>query len=152
MFKKKLLIVISLIFFTGCEYKPIYSNDNRTNYKIVIQELTGDKNLNKFLIEILERNSQKNSNQVVNIKIDTQYTKKIIAKDTAGNTTDYQASAITIFLIEQNQKSKKFAVTENFNFQKMTDKYEEKGYEQNIKRNLANSIAQKLILRLSIAQ
>ena len=34
----------------------------------------------------------------------------------------------------------------------MSDKYEEKSYEQNIKKNLANSISQKLILRLSIPQ
>ena len=37
-------------------------------------------------------------------------------------------------------------------FQKISDKYEEKGYEENIKKNLATSIAQKLILRLSIAR
>ena len=43
-----------------------------------------------------------------------------------------------------------FTVNEKFNFQKMSDKYEEKSYEENIKRNLAKSISQKLILRLSI--
>ena len=32
----------------------------------------------------------------------------------------------------------------------MSDKYEEKNYELNIKRNLANSISQKLILRLAV--
>ena len=32
----------------------------------------------------------------------------------------------------------------------MADKYEEKNYEQNIKKNLANAITQKLILRLAI--
>ena len=31
-------------------------------------------------------------------------------------------------------------------------KYEEKSYEQTIKRNLASSIAQKLIMRLSIVK
>ena len=31
-----------------------------------------------------------------------------------------------------------------------TDKYEEKNYEQTIKKNLANSISQKLILRLAV--
>ena len=32
----------------------------------------------------------------------------------------------------------------------MSDKYEEKNYELNIKRNLANSISQKLLLRLAM--
>ena len=32
----------------------------------------------------------------------------------------------------------------------MTDKYEEKNYERTIKKNLADSISQKLILRLTV--
>tara|TARA_B100001996_G_C18521699_1_gene539509 strand:- start:417 stop:875 length:459 start_codon:yes stop_codon:yes gene_type:complete len=150
MLKKKIIIILTLIFFTGCEYKPIYSNSNKLNYEIIITELTGDKKLNKFLVENLLRNSKKNSNKIINIKIDTQYTKSIVAKDTTGNVTDYQVKAITTFLINQNETSKTFIVNEKFNFQKMSDKYEEKDYEQNIKKNLATSISQKLILRLSI--
>ena len=152
MLKKKIIIILILIFFTGCEYKPIYSSSNKLNYKIIITELTGDKKLNKFLVDNLVRNSQKNSDKIINIKINTQYTKNILAKDTTGNVTDYQSNAITTFLINQNETSKTFIVNEKFNFQKMSDKYEEKSYEQNIKRNLAKSIAQKLILRLSIIQ
>ena len=82
----------------------------------------------------------------------TNYTKVILAKDSAGNVTDYQSNAITTFLINRNQTSKKFTINEKFNFQKMSDKYEEKSYEENIKRNLATAISQKLILRLSISQ
>ena len=150
MLKKKIIIILILIFFTGCEYKPIYSSSNKLNYKIIITELTGDKKLNKFLVDNLVRNSQKSSNEIINIKINTHYTKNILAKDTTGNVTDYQSNAITTFLINRNETSKTFIVNEKFNFQKMSDKYEEKSYEKTIKRNLATSISQKLILRLSI--
>ena len=150
MFKKKFIIIFAIIFLTECEYKPIYSSSNKLDYEINITEVTGDKKLNKFLIENLVRNSQKNSNEIIDIKIDTQYTKSIIAKDTAGDVTDYQSNAITIFLIKRNETSKTFTISEKFNFQKIDDKYEERNYEQNIKRNLANSISQKLILRLAM--
>ena len=149
---KKIFIIFSLILLTSCEYKPIYSNANKSSYKIIVTELTGDKKLNKFIVENLVRNSQKNSNQIVNIKINSTYTKTILAKDSSGNATDYQANAITNFSIDRNQVPEKFDIGEKFNFQKMSDKYEEKSYEQNIKKNLATSIAQKLILRLSIPQ
>jgi len=149
---KKIFIIFSLILLTSCEYKPIYSNANKSNYKIIVTELTGDKKLNKFIVENLIRNSQKNSNQIVNIKINTKYTKSILAKDSSGNATDYQANALTTFLIDRNLVTKKFDINEKFNFQKMSDKYEEKSYEENIKKNLAKSISQKLILRLSIPQ
>ena len=138
--------------FTGCEYKPIYSKSNKTDYKIIIEELSGDKKINKFLVNNLERSSQKNSDKIVNLKIDTKYTKIILAKDASGNVTNYQSNAITTIIIDQNQTLKTFTVNEKFNFQKMSDKYEEKSYEENIKKNLATSIAQKLIMRLSIKQ
>ena len=152
MFKKKFLIILSLIFFTGCEYKPIYSSLNKSNYKIIVTELSGDKKLNKFLVENLKRNSQKNSNEIINIKIETTYTKTILAKNTAGNVTHYQVSTLTTFSIEQTQNLEEIIISENFSFQKISDKYEEKNYEQNIKKNLATLISQKLILRLSISQ
>ena len=149
---KKILIILSLILLTSCEYKPIYSSANKSNYKIIVTELTGDKKLNKFIVENLTRNSEKDSNQIVNIKINTTYTKSILAKDSSGNATDYQANALTTFLIDRNLVTKQFDINEKFNFQKMSDKYEEKSYEENIKKNLAKSISQKLILRLSIPQ
>ena len=152
MLKKIFLIASTIILFTGCEYKPIYSETNKTDYKIIIKELSGDKKINKFLVNNLERSSQTESNKIVNLKIDTKYTKIILAKDASGNVTNYQSNAITTVIIDQNQTSKTFIINEKFNFQKMSDKYEEKGYEENIKRNLATSIAQKLILRLSIKQ
>ena len=57
---------------------------------------------------------------------------------------------VTTFEIQKRNNLENFEVKEKFNFQKMTDKYEEKNYEQNIKRNLASSISQKLILRLTV--
>ena len=152
MFKKTFFIILTLIFFTSCEYKPIYSSLNKSDYKIIVTELSGDKKLNKFLVENLIRNSQKNSDEIINIKIDTTYTKTILSKDAAGNVTDYKINALTTFLVKRNQNLEEITIGENFNFQKISDKYEEKNYEQNIKRNLATLISQKLILRLSISQ
>tara|TARA_B100000035_G_scaffold302078_1_gene299322 strand:- start:1834 stop:2292 length:459 start_codon:yes stop_codon:yes gene_type:complete len=152
MLKKIVLILSTLILITGCEYKPIYSDSNKSEYRIIITKLSGDKKINKFILNNLQRNSQKDSNKIVNIKIDTKYTKVILAKNSAGNVTDYQSNALVTFLIDRNQTSKSFTINEKFNFQKMSDKYEEKAYEENIKKNLATAIAQKLILRLSITQ
>jgi len=152
MLKKIFFIASIFILFTGCEYKPIYSASNKSDFRIIITELSGDKKINKFLVSNLQRNSKKNSDKIINIKIDTKYTKIILAKDGAGNITNYQSKVITSFLIDDNQTSKTFNISEKFNFQNMSDKYEEKSYEENIKKNLALAITQKLISRLSIAK
>ena len=150
MFKKVLMLICILNFLSGCEYKPVYSNSNKSNYRIIITNLSGDKKLNQYIVQNLKRNSQKNSNEIVSIKISSEYSKKILAKNTLGSTTDYQARAITKFEINKNENVEKLEVSEKFNYQKISDSYEEKSYEQTIKRNLASSISQKLILRLSI--
>ena len=122
MFKKNFFIILTLIFFTSCEYKPIYSSSNKSDYKIIITEQSGDKKLNKFLVENLLRNSETDSNKIVSIKINTTYSKIILAKDTAGNVSNYQAKALITFFVERNQTLEKFDINEKFNFQKMTDK------------------------------
>ena len=149
MFKKILTLVFILNFLSSCEYKPIYSNSNKSNYRIIITDFSGDKKLNKYIVENLKRNSQKNSEKIINIKIKSKYSREILAKNTLGSTTDYQARAVTEFEINRNEITEKLVVDEKFNYQKISDSYEEKSYEQTIKRNLASSISQKLIIRLS---
>ena len=149
MFKKILTLVFILNFLSSCDYKPIYSSSNKSNYQIIITDLSGDKKLNKYIVESLKRTSQKNSVKIISIKINSVYTKKIMAKNTLGSTTDYQARAITKFEINKNEGAEELVVDEKFNYQKISDSYEEKSYEQTIKKNLASSISQKLILRLS---
>ena len=152
MFKKILILVCILNFLSSCEYKPIYSSSNKSNYQIIITDLSGDKKLNKYIVENLKRNSQKNSVEIISIKINSKYSREILAKNTLGSTTDYQARAITKFEINKNEIIEKLEVSEKFNYQKISDSYEEKSYEQTIKRNLASSITQKLIMRLSIVK
>ena len=149
MFKKILILVCIFNFLSSCEYRPIYSISNKSNYQIIITDLSGDKKLNQYIEQNLKRNSQKNSNEIIGIKISSDYSKKILAKNTLGSTTDYQAKAITKFEINKNGIIEQLIVEEKFNYQKISDSYEEKSYEQTIKRNLATSISQKLILRLS---
>ena len=152
MFKKILTLVFILNFLSGCEYKPIYSSSNKANYRIIITDLSGDKKLNKYIVENLERNSQKNSVEIISIKINSEYSKEILAKNTLGSTTDYQARAIAKFEINKNGIMEELVINEKFNYQKITDSYEQKSYEQTIKNNLASSISQKIILRLSIIE
>ena len=148
MLKNFFLIILSLFLLSHCEYKPVYSDRNKVNHKIVITSFTGNEDINNIIVANLKEVA-KNSDEIINISFDTKY-KKALAKNTAGTVTDYQIDVVTKFNIKRKNSNENFELNEKFNFQKMTDKYEEKNYEQNIKRNLASSISQKLILRLAI--
>jgi hypothetical protein len=150
MLKKIFFIILSLNLLTNCEYKPVYSKQNNAGLKIMISGFTGDKDINNFIASNVNRSSKNESNDIVKINFNTNYTKKILAKNSAGTITDYQSDVVTTFVIRKDDNTENFVVKDKFNFKKMTDKYEEKNYELNIKRNLANSISQKLILRLAV--
>ena len=150
MLKKIFFIFLSFILVNNCDYKPVYSKQNKVNYKIVITSFSGDKDINNLIATNLKRTSNEESDEIINIIINTQYKKNILAKNSAGSITDYQTNVVTTFEVEKDDESESFSVNEKFNFKKMTDKYEEKNYERNIKKNLANSISEKLILRLAV--
>ena len=150
MLKKIFFIILSLNLLTHCEYKPVYSKQNNLSYKIIISEFSGDKDINNFIATNVKRISKNESSEIIDISYKTEYTKKILAKNTAGTITDYQSDVVTTFKIKKGDNTENFVVKDKFNFKKMTDKYEEKNYELNIKRNLGNSISQKLILRLAV--
>ena len=150
MLKKTFFIILFLNLLNHCDYKPVYSDKNKVNYKIVITSFSGDKDINNLIAANLKKTSKKGSDKIINIVFDTKYTKNVLAKNSAGSITDYQTDVVTTFVIENENNSDSFSVNEKFNFKKMNDKYEEKNYERNIKENLANSISQKLILRLAV--
>ena len=150
MLKKIFFIILSLNLLNHCDYSPVYSKQNKVNYKIVITSFSGDKDINNLIATNLKRTSKEESEEIINIIFNTKYTKNVLAKNSAGSITDYQTNVVTTFKIKKDNDSESFSVNEKFNFKKMTDKYEEKNYEQNIKKNLANSISQKLILKLAV--
>ena len=126
MLKKIFFIILSINLLTHCEYKPIYSSQNNIMYKIITTDFTGDKDINNLIADNLTRNSKDQSSKKINISFDTVYTKNILAKNNAGTITDYQINVKTTFKIQKKDGSENFIVKEKFNFQKMTDKYEEK--------------------------
>ena len=152
MLKKIFFIILSLNLLNHCDYKPVYSKQNNINHKIVLDGFSGDKDINNLIVNNLKRISKKSSKNTINISFNTVYTKKILAKNNKGTITDYQSNVETTFIITKNDSTENFVVEEKFNFQKMADKYEEKNYERDIKKNFASSISQKLVLRLAIIE
>ena len=61
MLKKIFFIILSLNLLNHCDYKPVYSNQNKVNYKIVITSFSGDKDINNLIATNLKRNSKKKS-------------------------------------------------------------------------------------------
>ena len=49
MLKKISFIILLLNLLNHCDYKPVYSQQNKVDYKIVITSFTGDKEINNLI-------------------------------------------------------------------------------------------------------
>ena len=93
MLKKIFIIILSFTLLSHCEYKPVYSNQNNLNYKIIITDFSGDKDMNNLIAANLKRNSKDNSNEIINISFNTKYSKNVLAKNVSvRNIPDYGVS------------------------------------------------------------
>jgi len=147
MLKKFVLFVILVLLSSGCDYSPIHSiKTNNTEIKII--SMSGDKEINKYLSKELEKKS-KASSEKIEVIINTNFSKRVLAKDTKSFATDYELQVIGIFELKKDDKSKNIKITEKFRYKNLNDNYEQKNYEKMIKLNLAQIIISKLNLRIN---
>mgnify|MGYP003973317983 FL=1 len=149
MFKKIFILLLLSLILNSCGYMAIYKNAVEFNYKILVAEHTGDRDMRNLINSQLEKYSEIKSDKSFIIKINTIYQKNIIAKDATGKATDYQIKVTSNFNIKSEVVNKIIKINETFNVKSMDDKFEEQRYDAIIKNNIANAIVKKIILQLS---
>ena len=92
-------------------------------------------------------------NKNFEIKIYSTSIKSVAANDTTGDATSFKNTVVVNVEISKNDKLKNsFGMSESFNYNNNSDKFSLKKYEREIKNNLAETIADKLIFKLSNIQ
>ena len=147
-FEKIFSISIISLILLSCGYTPIYKNQKNLDFSISVTNITGDRKINNLTKAKLKRYSLMEKEKNYNVVINSEYSKTIVAKDTAGNVTDYKISVIISFDVKSEKFNKFFEFDESFNMKKLGNKIEELDYEKNIKNNLVEIIAQKLVAQL----
>ena len=139
-----------LIFITGCGYTPIYSNLNNKNINIQVENVNGNKKINKLIVQKLSKYQSENSEKVYNVKINSDYKKLILTKNAAGNATNFRLSVKVQFITKINDNMEEFKFTEKFDMKKGDTIFEEEKYENNIINDMTNIIVQRFISQLII--
>ena len=80
MLKKFVLFIILVLVISGCDYSPIHSIKTN-NIEIKIISMSGDKEINNYLSKELEKKS-KASSEKMEVIINTNFSKRVLAKDT----------------------------------------------------------------------
>ena len=145
---RKILPFIIILMFTSCGYTPIYNKLDKTNYKINIIEINGERFVNNLISSEIKRISNSESDIIFNLKIDNDYKKIILSKNIKGTVSDYQLILKSNFIIEKDGNIETISFTEKQNIKNTSDIFEQKNYENTIQRNFVISLIRKLNLEL----
>ena len=149
--KKIYITIILFLFLQSCGYAPIYSKNKKVNFYIEsISFDNGDAELSNYIALNLNNYTNKKDGKKYKIDASVQFSKKVISKNTAGEAEEYELISNTSFTINSLKEIKKIDIKEIFKMNNFEDEFEERQYEQEIKKNMARSITSRLILQLSI--
>lgn len=147
---KQLSVIIIFLFIYNCGYSPLYSQNQKINF--YIKDLVfenGDDELVSFTKSRLNNYLKVGKGKKFKIKSKIVYEKKSSSKNTAGETEEYELIVSSEFIINTNNLSTQITLAESFRMENFNDEFEERQYEREIKRTMAQIIANKLVIKLS---
>ncbi|MDC1463572.1 hypothetical protein N8449_04690 [Alphaproteobacteria bacterium] len=153
--QKKIFLLLFFLLLSSCGYEAIYSEKNAIDYNFSINKLNfvGDRDVNLKVREKLTSYTLSKKNKNFEIKIYSTSTKIVASNDTTGDATSFKNTvAINVEISANDKLRNSFAMSESFNYNNNSDKFSLKRYEREIKNNLAETISDKLIFKLSNIQ
>jgi len=152
---RKQIILLLLLLLSSCGYEAIYSKKNSVNYNFSVSELNfvGDRTVNLKIKEKLNNYAQAKKDKDFILRISSTSEKITLAKNTAGDSTSFKnLVSINVEVFMNNKFKSNFIILESFNYNSISNKFNLKKYEEEIKNNLAETASDKLIFKLSNIQ
>ena len=146
---KKVILIVLILLINNCGYSPILKDTNKKQFQIVMQNIEGDKSINKIINRKLKKYNQEDKENIFFIKVNSSFKKTILSKDKTGRISDLNLSTKINFIVEFGEEKRFFNFKENLNIKQLSDFSEQKNYENKIKENLVDSIIRQLILKLN---
>ena len=145
--KNFILLIIVLFFINGCGYSPIFSK--KTNFSIIELAVSGNKKINKILINKLNNYKNGKSERSFSIIINNSVDKQISSKDSKGNPKTLKMNIITKVQV----KNSKGEINENIfsksiNYENQSNKFDLKKFENETLKNFGNKISEEIIIYL----
>lgn len=146
----RILIILTITFnISSCGYTPLYVGMKNIDIQIILLENSGDREIKNNLERYLSQNLKNTENKKVKIKINSIYSKSILAKDTAGVATSYNLQAKSSVIIDFEGSVQTLNIIESFEMNKLDNAFDEQNFELDVKQNFSNIVYQKLMLKLS---
>ncbi len=146
----KFTTLILFVFLAGCGFSSVLNN-NSTNFSIEDITQNGDKNINdNILVNLVNYRNNPEKDKKYYLKISSSESRNVTSKDTKGNPKTYRIEITTnIEVSDINNQIYKKTFLEKKNYNTMSSKFDLGIYENNIRKNLAGTIARNISIFLS---
>ena len=151
MFKNIFLIGIAILL-TSCGYEAMHSKNklSDTNFSITKIKFVGDRDINIKIEEKLKRYTKIQKQKAYDLIVQSIYQKETIAKDGKGDPTIFEIRINGVAQVTDRDNVKaQIPFKKNFKYNNDKSRFEQNRYEKEIKENLAETISNEIILKLS---
>ncbi len=145
---KTVIKILIFLFLAQCGYSTVYKSTHDDDIRITINKFEGDKEFNNRLNIALRKYFNTNTQNKFEIDIYSEFSKNTISKNTKGKASNFRLEAITTFKVNYKEKNYTLVFNEFLKVKNLEDSFEQKKYEAIVKRNFAESMQEKLILKL----
>tara|TARA_B110000037_G_scaffold74347_1_gene89167 strand:- start:115 stop:582 length:468 start_codon:yes stop_codon:yes gene_type:complete len=150
---KNFFTLLLFLFLSSCGYEAIHSLKNSDKYvDFSINELTfeGNRDINVKIKQELYKYTLNKKDKNFVLRISSISEKVVSAKDSAGDPTSFKNTIkINVEVLMDDDLKNIIQITEDFNYNNISNKFELKTYEREITNNLTKIVSNKLISKLS---
>ena len=150
-----MIIVKKFIFFlllttvlNSCGYSPLYTNLEKSNLSLTVNNVQGNDEINKSLVKNLDKYIKNNSENNFKINILSNFNKIILTSNSAGLTTNYRLELKFVIEVLNVENKNKIILLEKFDIKKEDSLFDERNYENIVKKDMIENISKKLIFQL----
>ena len=146
--RKIIIIVLASFILNNCGYTPIYSSKEKNFYIEKISQKNTSK-LNSKIANNLKIFSNENSQNIIEIEINSVKKIETTQKDNKGDPSRFQMTIVLNVNIINENYNKTQSFSSSFNYSNNSDKFALKQYEKEIENTLINKIVEKSVVYLS---
>ena len=140
--KNKYILLLIFLDLSGCGYEPIYSTKN-LNFSIGNIEKNNSL-LNNEFVKVINSIKNNNSENKINIKIESSKEINIKSKDKKGDVLIFELKIIlNVSNLDKEDQKQKFERKITYN--NLTDKFKLKQYEKELEKILITKLVEDLI-------
>ena len=148
MIKKYLSFLFLFITLNSCGYTALYSDLKNHDLSLSINSIQGNDEINKLIIKNINSYNKNKSENNFKINLSSEFNKIVLSSNSAGQITNYRLELKVVTKILNKENVDAIILTEKFDIKKESSLFDERNYENIVKRDMVKNIANKLIFQL----